>query len=191
MTYYALAGAIHITPLDMSHQDYDIDDLAIPGTICLLDVDGRLDTKHSSSEKEIILFPAPSNDPEDPLNWTHRRKLLSTSCMFLYVSTTQIITLTVMTETKHRLTLIRYTWNIGISASVVYSVLFPLSEQTGLSITDINQGTGYLFLMCGWGLLFWQPLALQYGKRPVYLFSTLGSMVSFSFCTRRFSRLTD
>lgn len=34
------------------------------------------------------------------------------------------------------------------------------------------------FLLFGWGCLFWQPLALQYGKRPVYLISMLATTVS-------------
>lgn len=33
------------------------------------------------------------------------------------------------------------------------------------------------FLAFGWGCLVWQPLALQYGKRPVYLLSMLATMV--------------
>ncbi|RDW71682.1 putative MFS-type transporter [Coleophoma crateriformis] len=120
----------------------EIDDEAIPGTVHLVEVDlsHALHTKHDAGQKDIVLVPTPSDDPDDPLNWSPRRKLLSTIC----VNT--------------------------------FTVIVPLSSATGLSVSDINAGTGYLFLLCGWGLLFWQPFALQYGKRPTYLISVLATL---------------
>ena len=39
-----------------------------PGTVRLVDIDHTLSTKHGSgSEQDIVLVPAPSEDPEDPL----------------------------------------------------------------------------------------------------------------------------
>lgn len=65
---------------------------------------------------------------------------------------------------------------VGIASAAIYSVLVPISEATNLTLDDLNAGTGYMFLAFGWGCLFWQPLALQYGKRPVYLISILATM---------------
>lgn len=54
-----------------------------PGTVRLIDTNGNVRAKHASGSKEtdIILIPTPSEDPEDPLNWSFRRKMLSTSCI--------------------------------------------------------------------------------------------------------------
>ncbi len=125
----------------------------IPGTVHLVDLEGTILAKHSSSgQRDIVLVPAPSDDPDDPLNWSPKRKLLSTTCMCVY------------------------TLMIGIASAAIYSVLEPIAKDTGLTLNDLNAGTGYMFLLFGWGCLVWQPLALQYGKRPVYLLSILATM---------------
>lgn len=54
----------------------------VPGTVHLVDIQGTMLSRHASgNQKDIVLIPAPSSDPDDPLNWSARRKLLSTICM--------------------------------------------------------------------------------------------------------------
>ncbi|KKY16779.1 putative mfs transporter [Diplodia seriata] len=151
-----MAPAVHsATDDNATHRRLAADDQpAIPGTVHLVDLDGTMLAKHAAGAQvdDIVLVPAPSDDPDDPLNWSPRRKALSSTCMCVY------------------------TLVVGIASAAIYSVLEPISEATSLTLNDLNAGTGYLFLLAGWGCLFWQPLALQYGKRPVYLASCLGTM---------------
>jgi hypothetical protein len=56
----------------------EVDD--VPGTVHLVDLEHTLHTRHAGSSDDIVLVPMPSNDPDDPLNWTPRRKLTATIC---------------------------------------------------------------------------------------------------------------
>lgn len=59
-----------------------IDHTAIPGTLTLVDVDHVMNTHHlAHGDRDIVLVPTPSNDPDDPLNWSPRRKFLATVCV--------------------------------------------------------------------------------------------------------------
>ncbi|KAF7901193.1 hypothetical protein EAF00_003414 [Botryotinia globosa] len=70
----------------------------------------------------------------------------------------------------------RYALAVGFPCSAIYSILVPVSMNTGFTLDTLNTGTGYMFLFFGWGCAFWQPIALQYDKRPVYLFSLLATL---------------
>ncbi|KAG9575710.1 MFS general substrate transporter, partial [Aureobasidium melanogenum] len=130
-----------------------VEESSIPGTVHLVDLDGTMHAQHArGGQRDIVLVPTPSQDPDDPLNWSPRRKTLSMVCMGIY------------------------TLMVGIASAAIYSILEPISQETSLTLNELNNGTGYMFLFFGWGCLVWQPLALQYGKRPVYLFSILATM---------------
>lgn len=61
---------------------------AIPGTVNLVDSQGNLKSQHATgADHDIVLVPAPSSHPDDPLNWSPRRKYLSAACMAAYATT--------------------------------------------------------------------------------------------------------
>ncbi|TVY42520.1 putative MFS-type transporter, partial [Lachnellula occidentalis] len=127
-------------------------DDVVPGTVHLVDIGGDMHTRHLDGNKEIVLVPKPSSDPEDPLNWTRKRKMLSIGMCYVY------------------------TVGIGISTAVQYSVLTQIAEDTGITVSQLNLGTGLMFLFLGWACLLWQPLALVYGRRGVYVASSFLSI---------------
>lgn len=93
-----------------------------PGTVRLIDTTGHETSKHAEGkgQQDVILVPHPSEDPEDPLNWTFKRKLLATSCVVVY------------------------TIAAAYPSSAVYSVVTPIRQGTSLTLTDINNGTGIM-----------------------------------------------
>ena len=103
-------------------EDVTTTDNLPPGTVRLVDTTGQQTSKHAKGkgQRDIILVPHPSEDPEDPLNWTFRRKVLATSCIVVY------------------------TIAAAYPSSAVYSVVTPIREGTSLTLTDINNGTGIM-----------------------------------------------
>jgi MFS family permease len=124
-----------------------IEEVVVPGSVHLVERDGAGEEIASGA---VVLYPQPSDDPDDPLNWAKWRKIVNISLVYFYVFTT------------------------GIGGTSTYSILTELSDATGIGLSSLVSGTGYLFLIAGWSNLFWQPLALTFGRRPVYLFSILG-----------------
>ncbi|CAD6566702.1 MAG: hypothetical protein ASARMPREDX12_008802 [Alectoria sarmentosa] len=90
----------------------------VPGTVHLVDIEGTLRAKHASGgQNDVVLIPAPSDDPDDPLNWSAKRKWLSTASISVY------------------------TFAIGTTSAAIYSVLGPIEKNTGLTLNDLNAGT--------------------------------------------------
>lgn len=67
------------TPKPTENMENPEDPAGVPGTVHLVDLNHNLNARHAG-KGDIVLNPTPSNDPNDPLNWTPRRKLLALVC---------------------------------------------------------------------------------------------------------------
>ncbi|KAJ5377207.1 uncharacterized protein N7496_004616 [Penicillium cataractarum] len=132
----------------------------VPGTVTLAEIDhqntgnaGRL-KRGTRRDKNIILTPQPSNDPNDPLNWPYYKKVT-------------IVAIMVFGACLNAAT-------IGplLSASIVV-----LSEEFKRPLTDITLLTGYNMVVAGASCPLASALATKYGKRPVFLASSLACVI--------------
>lgn len=124
-------------------------EVPIPGTVNLVDVDGRFGNLQHGDKGDLILIPQPSSDPEDPLNWSRRRKALSTTCNFLFV------------------------FIAGTTTSCLSPALGVIVAETGIPLANLNTGSGIMYLFMGWSNLIVQSFALNYGRRSVLLLSAI------------------
>lgn len=98
-----------------------IDESKVPGTVHLVDIEHILRTKHAKgANQDVVLVPTPSDDPDDPLNWSTGRKALSSASWIVY------------------------TLANGIANSVVYSVIVPLSKALDVTRELVNSRSRYL-----------------------------------------------
>ncbi|RDL31800.1 Uncharacterized protein BP5553_09202 [Venustampulla echinocandica] len=98
---------------------------------------------------EIILQPRPTEDPNDPLNWSKVRKYINFAFVCFYVL--------MVNEFLNAAT---PTWG-------------PMNKELGFSYEILNDSyaVGCAFLAIG--ALVLVPFALKFGRRPLYLFSTM------------------
>jgi MFS family permease len=94
---------------------------------------------------DIILLPTPSNDANDPLNWSRGYKWYLTCVVCLGAFMSNLLA-------------------AGPSAAII---------QTSMSFRTDPGTTAYLYsttaLMLGASMFWWSPLASKYGKRPIYV----------------------
>ncbi|KAJ5698976.1 cycloheximide resistance protein [Penicillium macrosclerotiorum] len=110
--------------------------------------------KHDSTG-QIVLVPQPSDSPNDPYNWPRVKKELFT---------------------------ITYGWSCGCVGAVgplLGGAFVPLAKEFGVSLsTFISAVQGGAIVAIAVGSLLFNSLAVKYGKRPVYLGTTVGLMIS-------------
>lgn len=96
---------------------------------------------------QLNLHPRPSNDPNDPLNWSSLRKNVNffLACLYLTLGNTVVCI-----------------------APVVYG---QVHDELGLSFQELNQAYAISYAALGLGGFLFIPFALLFGRRPVYLVS--------------------
>ncbi|CUM50704.1 uncharacterized protein AC631_04959 [Debaryomyces fabryi] len=127
-------------------------DLAIPGTVHLVDLEGILNVKkdkHSHSFHNIILQPQPSCNPNDPLRWSKSKKQQQFWLLWVWAFLLAVA--------------VNWTGPIWTDWTVEFNCTF----------TELNISSAICFLFLGLGCVFLQPTAMKLGRRFVYLTCTI------------------
>ncbi|KXJ90344.1 major facilitator superfamily domain-containing protein [Microdochium bolleyi] len=113
-----------------------------PGTVALVEFEASQDTSR------LILVPKPSNDPNEPLNWTMPRKLFHYTLILAMVTA-------------------------GFTLITIQAVYWQqMGPDMGLDLQQLNNGNSTQLAGLAVGCIFFIPFAVKYGRRPVYLVST-------------------
>ncbi|KAM0276604.1 hypothetical protein ACHAQH_006561 [Verticillium albo-atrum] len=114
-----------------------------PGTVPLMQHEDAVDSL------EFLLSPTPSSDPNEPLNWPKWRK-------FLNYGLVTVVTMAAFTNLS------------------VQTVLWgPMSVDLRVTFAQLSNAQSAQLAGLAVGCLFFIPFAIKYGRRSVYLISTL------------------
>ncbi|KAI9736763.1 MAG: hypothetical protein M1834_000967 [Cirrosporium novae-zelandiae] len=124
-----------------------------PGTEIMADVGSHHFVK-ASDHAHHVLVPQPSDNPNDPLNWSRGWKTSAMICA----------------------TAVSFAQGMG---PLSLAPMFPeLIEAFDSNLTDAVQFTGVAILVLGFSNFIWVPIATSFGRRPVYIFSTIICLAS-------------
>ncbi|KAJ5820061.1 hypothetical protein N7474_005652 [Penicillium riverlandense] len=121
----------------------------VPGTVYLVDESRTLRDAAHAGEQDILLIPQPSNSLADPLNWSRLKKYWSLFLISAYACV--------------------YSFgenNWGASWTVI-------SDDTGVSLTNMNGGSALNYLLLGFFNIIWIPSAMKFGRKIVYILSLI------------------
>jgi multidrug resistance protein len=76
------------------------------------------------------------------------------------------------------------------TASAIIPAFEGIAEEFGVTLHKAAYLTSLQIAILGWAPLFWKPIANRYGRRPVWLISTLGSLVFNIGCAQSNSYAT-
>lgn len=94
-----------------------------------------------------MLFPTPSSDPNDPLNWSKARKALNFTLVSFFVL-----------------------WTF-VQLDIGFTAWGPMQTELGFSVDILNAEAAVNYGGLAIGCIFFMPLVHKYGRRPIYIFS--------------------
>ncbi|KAJ5768345.1 hypothetical protein N7533_000928 [Penicillium manginii] len=121
----------------------------VPGTVYLVDTSNALENAAHVGGQDVLLIPQPSKSQADPLNWPRFKKLWSLFLISMYAC--------VFSFGEN---------NWGASWTLI-------SEDTGVSLTNMNGGSALNYLLLGFFNIIWIPTAMKVGRKIVYILSLL------------------
>ncbi|KKY32686.1 putative mfs multidrug transporter [Diaporthe ampelina] len=116
---------------------------------------GNIDGDNQAIDHDRDTFlPRPSEDPKDPLNWALSLKVavLTQVCLLAALGT--------------------------INTAIINPAYSQLAHDFDITIVQASYQTTVVITLNGIGPFLWVPLANAYGRRPIYLFTTLLGFVS-------------
>ncbi|RDL36768.1 uncharacterized protein BP5553_06120 [Venustampulla echinocandica] len=135
-------------PTEVSYTDMEqrpSEEPFAPGTV-------RLERRGISTghrDGQLLLQPQPSEDPNDPLNWSRRRKFVNFSIICFYA----LMTFTIL--------------DIGPAAWQDYI------DELDMSWAQLNATFASNTAGLAVGCIIFIPFTFKYGRRPVYIISTI------------------
>ncbi|KAJ5810235.1 MFS general substrate transporter [Penicillium pulvis] len=133
-----------------------------PGTFLLI----REDEYDLNNQRVVMLDPVPTSDPNEPLNWSTARKT---------VNFTIVLGMTVVIFTA-----------LSVQAIFWQQMVVDLH----VTYTELNRAMSVSFVGLAMGCYLFIPLAKKFGRRPIYIVSTM-LMVATSFWSGSLTSLTD
>ncbi|KAJ9485256.1 hypothetical protein VN97_g8090 [Penicillium thymicola] len=118
-----------------------------PGTV-------RLEDIHQSRD-QLVLFPTPSSDPNDPLNWSKTRKILNFTLVSFFVL-----------------------WTF-VQLDIGFTAWGPMQGELNYSVDILNANAAINYGGLAIGCIFFMPLVHKYGRRPIYILSVI---LQFASC---------
>ena len=102
----------------------------------------------------MILFPTPSADPDEPLNWSKARKTLNYTIVSLFVLFT------------------------FVELDIGFTAWGQMETELGFTVNNLNAGVAVNYGGLAIGCFVLLPLARKYGRRPIYILASVFQLAS-------------